>query len=62
MILSQKPLPPLRYFWLTPTGSHHALGHHILSLSPVDVFSYFKYNYAFEFLYALAMASIKYSM
>ena len=62
MILSQKPVLPIRWLWLTPTGSHHALGHHLLSLSPVDVFSYFKYNYAFEFTYALAMASVKYSM
>ena len=38
------------------------MGHHIASLLPQDLFSYFKYNYAFEFLYALAMASVKYSM
>lgn len=43
-------------------SSHHAMGHHLLSLLPVDLYSYFKYNYAFEFLYALAMASVKYSI
>ncbi|KAL9068514.1 MAG: hypothetical protein Q9161_006163 [Pseudevernia consocians] len=43
-------------------SSHHAMGHHLPSLLPADLYSFYKYNYAFEFLYALAMASVKYSI
>ncbi|KAK4694299.1 hypothetical protein P7C71_g3261, partial [Lecanoromycetidae sp. Uapishka_2] len=43
-------------------GYHHGLGHHLETLPPDAVFGFFKYLYPAEFLYSVAMASVKYSI
>ncbi|KAL8737675.1 MAG: hypothetical protein Q9181_001435 [Wetmoreana brouardii] len=40
----------------------HGFGKHINAIPKGALFDWFKYLYAFEFLYALAMASVKYSV
>ena len=41
---------------------HYGIGRHLEVLGPGNIHRWFKFLYAFEFLYTLAMASVKYSM
>lgn len=43
-------------------GIHHGFARHIIAQPPETIFLWFKTLYAFEFLYSLAMCSVKYSI
>lgn len=44
------------------TAIEHGFGKHMNAIPTTSVFNWFKYLYAFEFLYNLGMASVKYSV